>query len=111
MKNVNSFIKDNIASVFNGCKSIYIAPEIPEKKINKAVKGFDFKGDIRNIVALYDSTTFGSGADGLLFTGERFIYHESFADPRLVTYKEIKEVKHVLDKKRKKMEKKAKKSM
>nr|WP_321513355.1 hypothetical protein [uncultured Pseudodesulfovibrio sp.] len=95
--NINSYIKNNIASVFNNSKKIHIAPSIPEKKINKAVNKFKFDGNVNTIVALVDNTLFGSGADGLLFTGERVVYHAAFSNPISLTYKEIFDVKHVVE--------------
>jgi hypothetical protein len=93
MSNINVYLRENIGAAFS--KSIHIAPQIDEKKLNNAIKAFDYSGSPNNIVALFDSTLFGSGKDGLLFTGEQFIYHEAFVNPISITYNSITAVEYI----------------
>ncbi|MBR9883765.1 MAG: hypothetical protein GYB21_08960 [Oceanospirillales bacterium] len=95
MSNINSYLKDNLASAFSNRLSV--APEIPEKKINNAVESFKFEGNINSIVALYDNTIRGNGSDGILFTGEKVIYRASFSDPISIPYSSINKVEYVVD--------------
>lgn len=94
MANINLYLREHVASV---SKNVSVSPDIPEKKLNNAVLAFEYKGAAANVIALYDNTLFGSGKDGLLFTGEQLIYRPSFSDPisipfasmTAVDYKEI----------------------
>jgi len=78
MANINLFLREHLGSV---SKNVSVSPDIPEKKLNNAVGSFAYKGSVANVIALYDNTLFGSGKDGLLFTGEQLIYRASFSDP------------------------------
>ncbi len=91
MSGINQFLKDNLVDAI---QKIHLAPGIPEKKINNAIGSFKFNGNINSIIALYDSTVFGSGKDGMLFTGEKLIYKAIFSDPIEVGYQSIRNVEH-----------------
>lgn len=87
MSNINVYLRENLGAISVG--RVSIAPNIVEKKLNNAVKSFGYSGSVSNIVALYDNTMFGSGKDGLIFTGEQVIYHAPFSDPISITYSSI----------------------
>jgi len=73
MANINLFIKDNIESIG---RDIYVAPNIPEKKLNNALKSYGDNVAYESILALYDDTLFGSASDGFLFTGEKMLHNK-----------------------------------
>jgi len=73
MKNINLFIKENVSKIISD--GVYIRPEIPEDKFNNAIKSFKCEDFHDSILALYDSTKFGSGKEGLIFTGKKMIYN------------------------------------
>lgn len=87
MSHINVYLRENLSGI--SAKNISIAPQIDEKKLNNAIKAFGFSGSSSSIIALFDNTLFGSGKDGLLFTGEQLIYRPSFSDPIKVTYNSI----------------------
>jgi hypothetical protein len=87
MTNINVFLKDSLPKAFS--EKLYVAPDIPEKKLNNAVGAFGFDVGVNMIVAIYDSTVFGSAKDGILFSGERVIYKAIFEDPITMMYKDI----------------------
>lgn len=95
MSNINVFLRENLAAV--SAKNLHVAPNIPEKKLNNAVKSFDYAGSVAHVVALFDNTMFGSGKDGLLFTGEQLIYRPSFSDPVKINYAMIEAVTHEIE--------------
>jgi hypothetical protein len=76
MNNINVFLRDNLSVIAE--KNLSIAPQIEEKKLNNAIKSFNYSGSSSNVVALYDTTMLGSGKDGLLFTGKQLIYRRCF---------------------------------
>jgi hypothetical protein len=73
MANINLFIKENIKDVG---KDIYIVPDIPEKKLNNALKSYGNDISYESVLALYDDTLFGSASDGFLFTGEKMLHNK-----------------------------------
>ena len=92
MKNINTFIKENVNKIG---KWVYVYPEIPEKKLNNAIKAFKCEDFYESILAIYDDTIFGKADEGLVFTGEKFIFKEDFEEPLVFKYADIKHAEHV----------------
>ena len=90
MKNINLFIKNNVKEIG---KDVYITPEIPEKKLNNAIKAFKCESFYESILAIQDGTIFGSSKEGFVFTGEKMIHdkHGEFI------YSEIESVEYIED--------------
>jgi len=65
MHNINIFIKENVIQISHN--GLLIAPDIPEKKLNNAAKSMNLEDTIGSVIALLDSTLFGSGKDGLMY--------------------------------------------
>jgi hypothetical protein len=93
MQNINVFIKENVNQISS--KNLYIAPDIPEKKLNNAANSMKLQESVGSIIALLDSTVFGSGKDGLAFTGERMVYKPAFLAPEVVAFDELESAKYV----------------
>ncbi len=90
MKDINTFLREGLPSIFD---KIMIAPDIPEKKLNNAIKAFAYTKSPGYIVALFDNTLLGSSKEGLIFTGEQLIYRATFSDPVTINYASITDVK------------------
>ena len=88
MANINLFIKENIKDVG---RDIYIVPDIPEKKLNNALKSYGDNVSYESVLALYDDTLFGSASDGMLFTGEKMLHNKYGA----FLYSDIESVKYI----------------
>ena len=73
MANINLFIKENIKSIG---RDIYVVPDIPEKKLNNALKSYGDNVSYESVLALYDDTLFGSASDGFLFSGEKMLHNK-----------------------------------
>ncbi|MDP8098820.1 hypothetical protein [Pasteurella atlantica] len=73
MKNINIFIKENVKKIGS---SVYVVPDIPEKKLNNAINAMNCESFYESILAIQDSTIFGSAKEGFVFTGEKFIHHK-----------------------------------
>jgi len=69
---IESFIKENVKEV---CDKVYLAPEIPEKKLNAAIKSMVPTLDPDYVLAIIDTTVFGGAKDGALLTGKSFYFH------------------------------------
>lgn len=85
----NIFIKEHIKVI----KDILVAPDIPEKKLNNAIKAFECEDSMSSIIALYDSTLFGSAKEGIVFTGEKMLIKTSSALIS-IEYKEISKAEY-----------------
>lgn len=72
---VESYIKNNIKKLGN---KVYVVPEIPEKKLNNAILSIAPNINQQYVLALIDSTVFGSAKEGLIFTGEGIYKKYSF---------------------------------
>ncbi|ABO24892.1 hypothetical protein SHLO109777_06960 [Shewanella loihica] len=92
MQEINTFIKENIGSV---SKNVFVAPGIPEKKLNNAAKSMGLTDRVNTIIAIYDNTLFGSAKDGLAFTGEHLVFKPMFDDPMIFPYSDIEKVDYV----------------
>ncbi|EHV5555610.1 hypothetical protein K0W35_002252 [Vibrio parahaemolyticus] len=93
MQNINIFIKENVSQVAH--KGLHIAPDIPEKKLNNAAKSMCLQDAIGSVIALLDSTVFGSGKDGLAFTGEKMVYKPAFESPEMVNFSDLEAAEYV----------------
>ena len=92
MQNINTHIKENLAAVSS---NVYIAPSIPEKKLNNAVKSMGLVDNINSVVAIFDNTAFGSAKDGFAITGEKIAIKEMFEDPFYINFCDLESVEHV----------------
>lgn len=93
MQNINIFIKENISQV--ALKGLHIAPDIPEKKLNNAAKSMNLQDTIGSVIALLDTTVFGSGKDGLAFTGEKMVYKPVFESPIVINFSELEKAEYI----------------
>lgn len=64
---VENYIKMNVVNV---CDKVYVAPEIPEKKLNNAISAIAPNVNPEYVLAIADSTLFGSAKEGIVFTGD-----------------------------------------
>ena len=91
MSSVNLFIKENVQKI---AKSVYVTPEIPEKKLNNVITTYKCEDYKNSILAIYDNTLLGSAKEGLVFTGERFLFNNGNVLLEFF-YKDISSVKYV----------------
>lgn len=91
MSSVNLFIKKNVQKI---AKSVYVTPEIPEKKLNNVITTYKCEDYKNSILAIYDNTLLGSAKEGLVFTGERFLFNNGHLLLEFF-YKDIDSVKYV----------------
>ena len=92
MISVNVYIKENINKLGN---KVYIAPDIPEKKMNNVIKAFKCEDFYKSILAVFDNTIFGACDEGLVFTGEKMILKKMMTDPVTFLYSEIESSKFI----------------
>jgi hypothetical protein len=95
MQDINVFIKDNVGQVAN--KGLHVSPDIPEKKLNSAARSMNLQDNINSVIALLDTTVFGSGKDGFAFTGERMVYKPVFESPEVINFSDLESAKFFRD--------------
>ena len=72
---------------------LYVAPDIPFKKLHNAIE--DYAKDVRRreVVALYDATLMGSAKDGALFMADRLVFQNNNLEPAYeVRYEDLVQV-------------------
>jgi hypothetical protein len=72
---------------------IFIAPDIPDKKLKKAIDSYATDITPEHVLAMWDSTVFGSGKKGFLITERVFYYSELMDKPWVVPYESIENIK------------------
>jgi len=69
---VDKYIKENL---FEISEKVFISPNIPEKKLNGAIRGMAPKINPEVVIAIIDTTIFGGAKEGALITGESIFLH------------------------------------
>ncbi len=69
---------------------LYVAPEIPSKKLRGATHDYAKGTHSEDVLALYDGTFLGNGRDGAVFLEDRLIFQNSDLEPsQTVCYRDI----------------------
>ncbi|SHJ25935.1 hypothetical protein SAMN02745163_01588 [Clostridium cavendishii DSM 21758] len=66
--------------------------EIPEKKLNNAIKTYANSVEQTKVYGLIDTTLLGSGKEGMLFTNAGIYIKEAFEKVKYIQYSEIEDV-------------------
>ena len=84
-------LSNNTKEIFGG--NGYIAPNIPEKKLNGAIKGISQNSVTPNqVLFIVDETLFGSATDGLLFTKDTIYFNNSLLGKQgTLKYEDVKD--------------------
>ena len=60
---------------------LYVAPDIPFKKLHNAIEDYAKNVRRKEVIALYDATLMGSAKDGALFMADRVIFQNNNLEP------------------------------
>lgn len=72
---------------------LYVAPNIPAKKLSNALSDYAKNMHEEEVLALYDATRLGSAKDGAVFAAERFIFeNNNLEGPQIIRYEDIVEI-------------------
>ncbi|WP_047375030.1 hypothetical protein [Exiguobacterium sp. ZOR0005] len=88
--NINTYLKEYAHTLLGD--GTHAAPNIPDKKLNGAIKNYAEDALPEHVVVLYDSTLFKSGKEGMLFLGDRFYFKPLLEKPICVYYKDLQRV-------------------
>lgn len=69
---VKNILAEKLNAVGDEVLKTYIAPDIPEKKLQNALKFIASGIDASDVIGLVDGTLFGTAKDGLVFTETTF---------------------------------------
>lgn len=70
----------------------HIKGDIPSKKIDAAINKFASGLDRTTVIAFYDTTVWGSGKNGYIFTDDKIYYLETLEKPKKLWYEDIKQL-------------------
>lgn len=73
---------------------IFIAPDIPEKKLVNAASVIGKGVNTMEVVGLVDTTILHSGKEGILFMGDRAFLRPPFGTPICIEYASLKNIKY-----------------
>ena len=90
---VESYIKKSVKSIG---EKVFVIPEIPEKKLNNAIAVIAPQVEKKYILAIFDSTLFGNGKEGFLFTGDTIYIKPPFQDRVKYKFEDIKKAEYKL---------------
>lgn len=69
---------------------LYVAPEIPDRKLMAALSDYAREVEPEDVLALYDATRLGSAKDGALFLADRVVFQNNdLQSPRPIRYEDI----------------------
>lgn len=92
---MTSFMKDLIRELIPHAPQmgLYVAPNIPAKKLNNALRDYAKQIHEKEVLALYDATRLGSAKDGAVFAANRFIFeNNNLEGPQIIRYEDIVEI-------------------
>ena len=73
---------------------LYVAPDIPDRKLRGALADYAADASPGEIVGLYDATRLGSAKDGAVFLRDRLVFQNNdLQSPRTVRYADVVGVK------------------
>lgn len=81
-----------LGKIANGF-TYHIKGNIPSKKIDAAIKTFASGIDRTTIIGFLDTTVFGSGKNGYIFTDDKVYYVDTLEKPKKFWYDDIKKIR------------------
>lgn len=83
---VESYIKSNTATVGD---KVYVVPEIQEKKLNNAISAIAPGVNPEYVLAIADTTLFGSAKEGIVFTGDSMYIKQMLEEKKEYKFENI----------------------
>ncbi|MDO4775460.1 MAG: hypothetical protein Q4A10_06570 [Aerococcaceae bacterium] len=79
-----------LGAISTSSSSYHIEDDIPSKKIDAAISKFASGMDRTTVIGFYDTTVFGNGKNGYVFTDDKIYYLETMEKPKKLWYDDIK---------------------
>jgi len=98
--NYHDVVKDHVLKIPTDTwkPSLFISPEIPEKKLNNAINKYAKNVDKERVIALLDTTLFGSATEGFIITDAALYFKDSFTDLIIIKFSELDSAKYKKEK-------------
>lgn len=90
--NLSQEIRNRIEEICGNQGKFYVAPDIPEKKLNNALKSIVPTESPDFVIALIDTTVFGTSKEGFVFFSDKFAFKELLSTPVQIEYSQIEKV-------------------
>lgn len=90
--NLSQEIRNRIEEICGDQGKFYVAPDIPEKKLNNALKSIVPTESPNFVIALIDTTVFGTSKEGVVFFSDKFAFKELLSTPVQIEYSQIEKV-------------------
>jgi|GEM_PF-2058125 len=74
---------------------LFLAPSIPDDKLQKAVSAYGCGISPTSVLLLYDDTIWGGAREGVMLTTDSVCLHNIGEDPVRIRYADVKTVSHV----------------
>ena len=91
---VENYIKENVSIVG---EKVFIAPNIPEKKLNNAISSIAEGVNPEYVLAIVDTTLFGSAKEGIVFLGDRLFVRDILEKPSIFNFFDISKAEYVCE--------------
>lgn len=76
---ISEIVKGAVENISKDGKSKYfLSPDIPEKRLNNAIKAIAKDADPNHIIGIIDTTLFGSAKEGFVFFGDTVFIRQMF---------------------------------
>ena len=89
---VESYIKEQVSELSG---KVYIAPEIPEKKLNNAISAIANEVEPEYILAVADTSLFGNAKEGCVFVGDAVYLRGMMEKPKIFKYETIIKAEYI----------------
>ena len=91
---VENYIKENVSLLGD---KVYISPDIPEKKLNNAILSIAEGVNPQYVLAIVDTTLFGSAKEGIVFLGDKLFVKNTFEKPTMFNFVDISEAEYAYE--------------
>ncbi|WP_347299761.1 hypothetical protein [Clostridium perfringens] len=91
---VENYIKENVSLIGD---RVYIAPDIPEKKLNNAILSIAEGVNPQYVLAIVDSTLFGSAKEGIVLLGDKVFVKNTFEKSTIFNFSDISEAEYLCE--------------
>lgn len=93
MMNSEQYILQKINERKEAKQGYYTVPNIPNKILINAANKIAENINPTTVIAVFDNTIFGSGKEGIVFTGTALYIKEALGSPKKISFDNIKDVK------------------
>lgn len=92
MISLNEQIKELIPMIVNNKKKYFIAPDIPEQKLNSIVKSICPSEEPEYIISFVDTSLLGTANEGFVFFGDKIVFKKMLSSVMIIKFDILEEV-------------------